>query len=150
SGIGAAGLILARLRACASPFPYASKKWAFLPALTHRDEIVVTMAQRFPAECEAIITRAERACAGRFDLLGYRGLSFGKQPEAIDWHLDPVSGNRAPFVYWSKLDPLAPIVGGDPKITWELNRHSHFVTLGQAYWLTNDERFAASFIAQAS
>src|SRR5262249_34476944 len=81
---------------------------------------------------------------------GYGNLSFGEPPLDIDWHLDPLSGKRAPLTHWSKLDPLDPIGGGDPKITWELNRHSHFVTLGQAYWLTNDERFAASFIAQAS
>src|SRR5262245_47756659 len=85
SGLGAAGLILARLRACASPFPYAPPKFAFLPALTHREEIVATMGDRFAAERDTIIGRAERACAGRFDLLGYRSLSFGKQPKGIDW-----------------------------------------------------------------
>ncbi len=149
SGIDAAGLILARLRACASPFPYGRGRWAFLPALTHREEIVETMQNRFAAESEAIIKRAERACAGRFDLLGHRGLSFETESEAIDWRLDPLSGKRATFAHWSALDPIDPLGGGDVKVTWELNRHSHFVTLGQAYWLTNDERFVASFIAQA-
>ena len=31
---------------------------------------------------------------------------------------------------------------GDVKHVWELNRHQHFVTLGQAYWYTGDEAFA--------
>ena len=34
---------------------------------------------------------------------------------------------------------------GDKKIIWELNRHQHFFTLGVAYWLTDDERFAETF-----
>ena len=34
---------------------------------------------------------------------------------------------------------------GDKKITWELNRHQYFALLGQAYWLTGDERYAETF-----
>ena len=36
---------------------------------------------------------------------------------------------------------------GDKKIVWELNRHQYFITLGQAYWLTGDERYAEVFVA---
>ena len=150
SGEGTAGLILARLQCCASPFTHTPAEWAFLPALSHREEIIALMEARFAGQRSAIIASAERACAGRFDLLGHCDLSFGRAPKGIDWHLDPLSGKRAPLVYWSQLDQLNPLDGGDPKVTWELNRHAHFVTLGQAYWMTNDERFAASFIAQAS
>jgi hypothetical protein len=150
SGEGAAGLILARLRICASPLPYAPAKWAFLPVLVYRDEVIATMERRFPAERGAIIARAERARVGRFAILDCGDLSFGETPQSIDWHLDPLSGKRAPFAHWSKFDLQDPLGGGNPKIIWELNRHTHFVTLGQAYWLTNDERFVASFIAQAS
>ena len=39
-----------------------------------------------------------------------------------------------------------PELAGDKKITWELNRHQHFVKLGQAYWLTGDEKYAATFV----
>ena len=45
---------------------------------------------------------------------------------------------------------MTPQVAGDKKVTWELNRHSHFVTFGQAYWLTGDEKYCESFIAQAA
>src|SRR5262249_38852217 len=31
------------------------------------------------------------------------------------------------------------------KIVWELNRHQYFSTLGQAYWVTNDEKYAQTF-----
>lgn len=147
TGEGTAGLILARLRVCASPFTLVADEWAFLPVLRHREEVVKTMERRFAAERAAILERAGRACAGRFDLLGHRDLSFGKP---VDWHLDPRSGKRAPLRHWSRIDPVAPLGDGDPKIVWELNRHAHFITLGQAYWLTNDERYVAEFITQAS
>src|SRR5262249_7771683 len=97
------------------------------------------------------IKTAEGALAGKFSLLGHANLSFGDPPDSpIDWRLDPVSGKRAPLSHWSKLDPLDPLGGGDPKVVWELNRHAHFVTLGQAYWLTDDNRFAEAFVDQVS
>ena len=38
-------------------------------------------------------------------------------------------------------------LAGDKKIVWELNRHQYFSTLGQAYWLTEDEHYAETFVA---
>jgi uncharacterized heparinase superfamily protein len=128
-----------------------AKSRRFLPSLEQRREIVEVMNRRFPDERDAIINTAEAALAGKFSLLGHGGLSFGDPPDSpIDWRLDPVSGLRAPLRHWSKLHPLEPLGGGDPKVVWELNRHAHFVTLGQAYWLTDDDRFAAAFVDQAS
>jgi hypothetical protein len=105
------------------------------------------MRSEFSGQQEAIIDRADRAIEGRFDLLGFENLSFGNPP---DWLLEPVSGKRAPFDHWSAIDYLNPAISGDKKITWELNRHQYFVTLGQAYWLTHDEKYAEAFVAQAT
>jgi uncharacterized heparinase superfamily protein len=128
-----------------------AKNRRFLPSLERRREIVGMMNHRFPDERDAIINTAECALTGIFSLLGHIGLSFGDPPYSpIDWSLDPVSGLRAPLRHWSKLHPLDPLGGGDPKVVWELNRHAHFVTLGQAYWLTDDNRFAAGFVDQVS
>jgi Heparinase II/III-like protein/Heparinase II/III N-terminus len=128
-----------------------TKSGCFLPSLARRRKIVEIMNLRFPAERDAIINTAESALRGKFSLLGHGALSFGDPPYSpIDWLLDPVSGKRAPDLHWSKLPALNPLGGGDPKVVWELNRHSHFVTLGQAYWLTNDSRFAAGFRDQVS
>jgi hypothetical protein len=128
-----------------------AKNRRFLPSLEQRREVVRMMNRRFPDERDAIINTAEAALAGKFSLLGHVGLSFGDPPDSpIDWSLDPVSGLRAPLRHWSMLHPLDPLCGGDPKVVWELNRHAHFVTLGQAYWLTNDNRFAAGFVDQVS
>ena len=142
TGEEAADMLRCRLRA---------RSRCFLPSLEQRRKVVEIMNRRFPAECDAIIKTAEAAIKGKFSLLGHVGLSFGDPPDSpIDWRLDPVSGKRAPVSHWSKLRSLNPMGGGDPKVVWELNRHAHFVTLGQAYWLTNDNRFAEGFRDQVS
>lgn len=95
---------------------------------------------RWPDACEDVTRTAEQTCKKRFDLLGYRDLSFG---DPVDWHLDPVSGRRAPLVHWSRHDPLDCTALGDSKVMWELNRHQWLVGLGCAYQLSGDERYAA-------
>ena len=56
----------------------------------------------------------------------------------IDWHLDPVHGKRAPLDPWFKIPFLDFAVVGDHKVTWELNRHQHLVTLAKAQLLSGD------------
>lgn len=90
------------------------------------------------------IERAHRIRLGKFDLLGLQDLDFGVAP---DWHLEPAAGLRAPVTHWSRIAYLDPRVAGDKKITWELNRHGYFATLGRAYLYTNDEIHAATFAA---
>ncbi|MBK7704646.1 MAG: alginate lyase family protein [Acidobacteria bacterium] len=89
-----------------------------------------------------IIERAEKIIEGKFDLLGYLNLDFGT---AIDWHYEPVSGKHLPLKHWKQFDELDSEESGDKKIIWEINRHQHFFTLGVAYQLTGEERYAATF-----
>ncbi|HEY7913721.1 MAG TPA: alginate lyase family protein [Blastocatellia bacterium] len=147
SGKGSVAPIMERIRSFVAGAPRASQSPIFFPALARLDRIVELVKQRFPCEARLIIERADHARACRFDLLGYKDLSFGSP---IEWVLEPVSGKRTPLDHWSRIDYLSPDAAGDKKITWELNRHAHFVTFGQAYALTGDERYAASFVAQAS
>ena len=58
----------------------------------------------------------------------------------IDWHLDPVHGKRAPLDPWFKIPFLDFAVVGDHKVTWELNRHQHLVTLAKARLLSGDKK----------
>src|SRR5262249_50248154 len=138
SSVGTAELWLGRLR---------SSKTHLLPVFSQRDKVVEMMNRRFATQSEEIITRATKAARGKFDLLGLKDLSFN---DPINWHLDPISGDCAPLAHWSEFPIDRPIGKGDPKVVWELNRHTHFVTLGQAYWLTSDERFVSAFIEQAT
>lgn len=104
-------------------------------------QTAILLERRLPEARERIVAAADRACLSspRFDLLGYRNLSFGVP---VDWHLDPVSGRRTPLLHWSQLDPLDASASGDCKVVWELNRHQWLVRLAQAYRLTGDDRYA--------
>jgi hypothetical protein len=98
---------------------------------------------QFPNATTAIIARADRAVTDRFDIFGREGLSYGNP---IDWHLDPLRGKRAPLVHWSRIPYLDVEQVGDHKVIWELNRHQHLVTLGQAYCLTGERRYADTIV----
>jgi hypothetical protein len=117
----------------------------FFAAFDGRAATISQFRARWPHSEAVIVEQSDRISQGRFDLLGLRDLSFG---DPIDWHLEPISGKHAPLLHWSRLDYLDSKLAGDKKIVWELNRHQYFATLGQAYWLTSDERYAQTFVAQ--
>ena len=103
------------------------------------------LRELFPETAEQIVQRAERICQHRFDLLGYESLDYGSE---IDWHRDRVHGQRAPRKPWFKVKYLDFAEVGDSKVTWELNRHQHLVTLAKAFRLTGDAKFASELFAQ--
>ena len=105
------------------------------------DQLVGHAAQLrkyLPAEVKQIIVDADDICRHRFRLLGYEKLDYGPQ---IDWHFDAVHGKRAPLKPWYKVRFLDFSEVGDHKVTWELNRHQHLVTLAKAWCLTRDARY---------
>jgi hypothetical protein len=85
-----------------------------------------------------VLDHAEQILKHQFPLLGYGPLGYGKE---IDWHLDIVSGKRAPLRPWPKINYLDFNALGDCKVTWELSRHQFLVTLAKAWLLTGEERF---------
>lgn len=119
----------------------------FFAGLTNPQKTIDAMRAHFPDFEKQTLERAERVLGGKFDLLGLRGLSFG---DPIDWQLEPVSSKRTPLEHWSRLNYLDAGLIGDKKIVWELNRHQYFVTIGQAYSLSGDERFAVTFASHLS
>lgn len=128
-------------------FATRPRRFVVDPQTHHR--LVRTMAVNWPQAVGDATRRADALVLGRFDLLGYRDLSFPSADEgaAIDWHLDPVHGCRAPLRYWSRVPFLAPACG-DHKIIWELNRHQHWLALGRAWWLSGDPRYREIFVTQ--
>ena len=115
----------------------------FFPAFADQPGTINELIKRWPKSLEVLREEARQIENGRFDLLGFQDLSFGAEP---DWHLEPNSGKRSPLLHWSKLQELDAEGSGDKKITWELNRHQFFITLGRAYWATGDERHARAFV----
>ncbi|MEP6692877.1 MAG: alginate lyase family protein [Gemmatimonadaceae bacterium] len=132
SGTGNDAERLARFRGAPPPRAY--------PALGDVASTAAALRSRHPDAAAMVVARADRIIAGRFDVLGLRDVEYGESP---DWQRDPVSGKRAPDVHWSRVPYLDAAVVGDHKVTWELNRAHHLVTLGQAYALTGDARYVA-------
>ncbi len=117
----------------------------FFAAFDNKESTFEEMKTRFgPTSRDRVIRRADRIIEGRFDLLGLEDLDFGNP---INWHLEPLSGAEPPQVHWSRIEYLDAGLAGDKKITWELNRHQYFMTLGRAYWYTQNESYAATFVA---
>jgi len=116
------------------------------------------LRKHLPAEAAEILREADEICGHRFPLLGYENLDFTLDGGSgnfgcdnlkdIDWHLDPVHGKRAPLDPWFKIPFLDFAVAGDHKVTWELNRHQHLVTLAKARLLSGDEKYVRELMAQ--
>ncbi|MBX3282608.1 MAG: alginate lyase family protein [Acidobacteria bacterium] len=94
---------------------------------------------------ESLIEAADGICEGRIGLLGFGRVDVGAD---IDWHREPISGIVSPRKHCKEFNELDPTESGDKRILWELNRHQHFFTLGAAYRLTGDERYAHVFARQ--
>ncbi len=107
--------------------------------------VLQALRARLPQQADAIVDEAERICAHHFNLLGYANVDYGRE---IAWHLDAVHQVRSPRKPFFKIDYLDPAQVGDAKITWELGRHQHLVTLAKAYRLTENPRFAVECFAQ--
>lgn len=102
------------------------------------------------------IGAADRVCAHEFDLLGSgpktivdatRPVVDGYRP--IDWNVDPILGLQFPTGFPHKTwNPTMRPGLADIKWPWEIGRCQHWVTLGQAYRLTRDERYALEIVRQ--
>ncbi len=109
------------------------------------------LRKHLPGEAAEILREADEICAHRFRLLGYENLAFTLSSGSdIDWHLDPVHGKRAPLDPWFKIPFLDFAVVGDHKVTWELNRHQHLVTLAKAQLLSgnDNDKYVRELISQ--
>jgi hypothetical protein len=109
------------------------------------ENLLQLIRHRLPEQAGKIVERANKICSHHFDLLGYTDLDYGKQ---IDWHLDAVHQKTAPRKLFHRIQYLDFGEVGDSKITWELNRHQHLVTLAKAYRLSGDDRFAEEIFSQ--
>ena len=101
--------------------------------------VAAEVRRRLPYACESIVESAQRIQEGHFDLLGYRGLSFGDRN--IEWQQDPVHRIAAPVEPWYRVPYLDFNQVGDHKIIWELSRHQHLMLLTRAWLYSGDRQF---------
>lgn len=109
-------------------------------------EYLTTLRKVNPKAESLILAEADKICDHVFDLLGSNPINLGA---SINWHRDFKSGylfNKNDF--YSDVKPALPPGGYDIKVPWELSRCQHLPRLGQAYWISNDEKYAIEFKKQ--
>jgi Heparinase II/III-like protein/Heparinase II/III N-terminus len=120
-------------------------------------EALANLRQHQAERTRLTIAAAEGVLHHEFDLLGSgpyvpldpdRPARAGYRP--IDWHLDPVRQLRYPRGFSHRTWDFNGMRPGnaDVKYPWELSRCQHWITLGQAYRLTDDDRFAIEMSRQ--
>jgi hypothetical protein len=102
---------------------------------------------QFPDSAPAITREAEAVLRHEFDLLGSGPVRLGSR---LPWHRDFKSGHEWPVRYGHDYDLNELDRPSDVKVPWELSRCQHFAFLGQAYWLSGDERYAREFVAETT
>src|SRR5580704_2906717 len=142
---------------------WGAHRGQFVFADGEASERVELLRKHLPDEGNEIVREADEICGHRFRLLGYENLDFAFVSghsgfdgvdlkdlnfKDIDWHLDPMHGKRAPLDPWFKIPFLDFAAVGDHKVTWELNRHQHLVTLAKARLLSGDVKYTRELIAQ--
>ena len=111
-----------------------------------REETIGTLLHICPESETHIVQAADRICEHSFDLLGSGVVKLGWP---IDWHSDFKTGHRwNPGQYHAEIRPASYPGGYDLKVPWELSRCQHFPWLGQAYWLTGNEKYTREFRAE--
>jgi hypothetical protein len=96
-----------------------------------------SIARQF--DVKPYLEAADRVLAGEYSIFRLRRAQIGFPP---DWNKDPLTGIEAPLEFGKILDYRKESKVGNIKYLWEINRHLEFVTLAQAWHLTQDRRYA--------
>ena len=110
-----------------------------------REQYAAAFRGRYPDEAVKIVASADTAVRHEFDLLGSGVKALGS---ALPWLDDFKTGRHYPLQYCRDIQYMELDKPTDVKVPWELSRCQHFTALGQAYWLTGDERYAREYRAE--
>jgi len=89
-----------------------------------------------------LLRKSDKILRHQIDVLNFKNYQWNKN---VDWHKNVTTNNSWPKKHWSLINIYSPKIG-DVKYTWEINRHQHFFILGEAYWVTGEEKYAKEFI----
>jgi len=123
---------------------------------TMKVELVSLIQEEFPQLKDQIVEEADKVCSHVFDLLGSGDVNLDEFVEEhggreqcgyLPWHFDFKTGYRwSPRKFHKEIE--IPYGKADIKVPWDLSRFQHVTTLGQAYWLTGNEKYAQEFVRQ--
>ncbi len=111
---------------------------------SHRATICEQLQEQAPDVVHRMRGAADALRQSGITLLGQRVRLI---PGEIDWQADPFTQQRM----WSSgvLDESEAVHTrtADVKYVWEINRHQYLPTLGRAFWLTGEDRYARDAVA---
>ena len=117
----------------------------FFFATEDKEDIVAALKKHFSAEIQKSVAVANKVCEHDFEWLSANCPGFG---EEVIWDLSFSHNERWPLDFYLDLDYRSEKRLGDVREVWELNRHQYFVTLGKAYWFTDEDKYAQEFVDQ--
>jgi uncharacterized heparinase superfamily protein len=122
-----------------------SELWELLsnrryPAMTEAYEIS-EYEKICPHDGQRIITVAGLALEHKVNLLGSGLINLG---EKIDWHKDYKSNYTWKLAFKSDIAYGNPDDNSDVKFPWEISRMQWLMPVGQAFLLTQDEKYAVA------
>jgi len=113
---------------------------------THdRASWVAAFDREYAGTRQRLVADADRSLHHEFDLLGSGPVSLG---DSIPWLTDFKTGKTWPLQYCRHIEYNELDRPTDVKVPWELSRCQHFARLGQAYWLTGEDRYAQEFVGE--
>jgi len=115
----------------------------FFAGVNNAASTLTMLRQVAPRNETEILESAAAIERGDIPLLGYGLVHIGQSPQ---WQRDPFANLSAPLRHWSTIPYLDPTIVGDHKVVWEISRHQYFVTLGQAWLYSRDERWPQAFV----
>ena len=128
----------------------------FFVRISAKEELVSLIRRQLPHLEAEIVEEAETVCRHVFDLLGSGPVNLDEFTKKhggreacgyLPWHFDFKTGYRwNPKKFYKEIE--IPYGKADIKIPWELSRFQHAAVLGQAYWLTGDEKYTEEFVRQ--
>jgi hypothetical protein len=108
--------------------------------------LTTALSELGPGCIDRLLADAEEICRHRILILGER-VEVGS---VIDWHQDFASGRVWPRCFIGDLSIFDGVRGSDIKVPWELSRMHHLVTLGQAFYLSREEKYAQALYSHLS
>ena len=120
---------------------------AFFISSSEKTKVAERFVHEYPDAAAPLTQAADAVMRHEFDLLGSGPRQLGTP---LPWHTDFKTGRQWPLAYCTDIEYNELDRPSDVKVPWELSRCQHFTRLGQAYWITGDERYAAEFVTETS
>lgn len=128
----------------------------FFVDIAEKDCIITLIQESFPTLKDEIVNEAEGICRHVFDLLGSGSVDLDRfimlhggreKCGYLPWHYDFKTRYKwDDKKYYKKIK--IKFGKADIKVPWELSRFQHVAVLGQAYWLTGEEKYAREFVRE--